>query len=46
MSEIKSRFNSTYESLRAFVSYRLHYQVHINTNLELVPKIDYNLLNL
>ena len=31
--------NSTYQSLRALGGHRLHYQVHINTNLKLFPKI-------
>ena len=33
MKQKKSRFNSKYQSLRAFGGHRLHYQVHINTKL-------------
>ena len=41
MGEIKTPFNSTYQSLRAFGGHRLHYQVHINTNLKLFARINY-----
>ena len=41
MGEIKqSRFTSTYQSLRAFEGHRLHYQVHIKTNLKQFARID------
>ena len=36
----QSRFNSIYQSLRAFGGHRIHYQVHINTNLKLFARID------
>ena len=34
------RFNSIYQSLRAFGGHRLHYEVHINTNLKPFIKTD------
>ena len=40
MKKKKSRFNSTYQSLRAFGGHRLHYQAHISTNLKLFARID------
>ena len=45
MKSNQSRFNSTYQSLRAFGDHRLHYQVHINTN-NCFQELMNNLLNL
>ena len=36
----ESRFNLTYQSLRAFRAHCLHYEVPINTNLKLFARID------
>ena len=36
----QSHFNSAYQSLQAVGGHRLHYQVHINTNLNLFARID------
>ena len=41
MGEIKTiTFQFNYQSLRASGVHRLHYQVHINTNLKLFATID------
>ena len=39
MGEIKT-ITFQYQSLRAFGDHRLHYQVHITTNLKLFARID------